>query len=143
MVLSPFFSTVHSVIMVYALFHIPLVQYNKCKHDTKYHVYFISCCLLFLTLFYLYLLKFYLFIFREREGERGREISVRGCFLCPQSACWGPGLQLRHVWELNLLPFGSQPVLNPLSYISQGLTIILKIGWECNSSLASWHLCNF
>ena len=40
-------------------------------------------------------IKDYLFIFREREGERGRETSM--CGFLSYTPHWGPGLQPRHV----------------------------------------------
>ena len=67
---------------------------------------------------------FILFIFRERgqEGEREGEkhqwmvashVALTGALACNPGMC--PD------WESNQQPFGSQPVLNPLSYTSQGL----------------------
>ena len=65
---------------------------------------------------------FYLFIFRERgrEGEReGEKDQCVVAFHVPPTgdlAC-NPGMCPD--WELNLRPFGLQPVLSPLSYTSQ------------------------
>ncbi|KAF6114436.1 hypothetical protein HJG60_010437 [Phyllostomus discolor] len=70
-----------------------------------------SCCCFFLIV--------YLFISREgreEERERERSINVR---LLGVVAC-NPGVYPD--WESNLRHFGSQPMLNPLSYASQGLS---------------------
>ena len=60
-----------------------------------------------------------LFIFRERRGEGGKHQCVFVSHMAPSGdlAC-NPGMCPD--WELNWQPFGSQPVLNPLSYSSQG-----------------------
>ncbi|KAF6114479.1 hypothetical protein HJG60_010473 [Phyllostomus discolor] len=64
-----------------------------------------------------FFLKIYLFIFREgREGERERERNFN-VWLLGAVAC-NPGMCPD--WESNLQHFGSQPMLNPLSYASQG-----------------------
>ena len=44
------------------------------------------------------------FMFRERgrEWKRGRETSMCGCL--SHALCWGPGLQLRHVPWLGIIP---------------------------------------
>ena len=66
---------------------------------------------------------FYLFIFRERgrEGERGRETSMCGCLSrAPSLGTW-PATQacaLTGNWTSD--PLLLRPVLNPLSYTSQG-----------------------
>ena len=64
-----------------------------------------------------------LFIFRQRvrEEERGRETLLCGCL--SHSPYWGPGPKPRHVpWSGNRTrdPLVHRPVLNPLSYTSQG-----------------------
>ncbi|KAF6104496.1 hypothetical protein HJG60_011411 [Phyllostomus discolor] len=65
----------------------------------------------------------FLIIFREgRKGDRERESNINvqllGVMAC--NPCMYPD------WESNLRCFGSQPVLNPLSYTSQGLKSIKK-----------------
>ena len=59
---------------------------------------------------------FFLFSFERGEGEREGEKCVVASHLSPTGdlACMCPG------WESNQRPFGSQPMLNPLSYTSQG-----------------------
>ena len=59
--------------------------------------------------------------------ERGREGKGEGeKHQCVFASCVPPTGDLAHNpgmfpdWELNQRPFGSQPVLNPLSYTSQG-----------------------
>ena len=52
-----------------------------------------------------------------------------GCLL--STPYWGPGLQPRHVPQLGIKTFGSQPTLNPLSYTSQGMTYVLKDHFGC------------
>ena len=72
-----------------------------------------------------------LFIFRERgrEGERGRETSVRGGLSHPTQ--WGPGLQPRHVPRLG--PIHSQSEAQPLSHTSQGPPLVsLQFIWTCS-----------
>ena len=64
----------------------------------------------------------YLFIFRERgrkekEGEKHHCVVASHSFPTGDLAC-NPGMCPD--WELNWRPFGLQPVLNPLSYTSQG-----------------------
>ena len=66
-----------------------------------------------------------LFIFREggREGERGRETSMCGCLPC--ALYWGPGLQTPAcalTGNRTSGPLVCRPLLNPLSYTSQGHT---------------------
>ena len=48
-------------------------------------------------------------------------------------------------WELNWQPFGSQPVLNPLSYTSQGYSLVFLINVilrrlfsECQTPISSY-----
>ena len=66
-----------------------------------------------------------LFIFRERgrEGESERNINVWLPLARPPLglAC-NPGMCPD--WESNQRPFGPQPMLNPLSYTSQGISIL-------------------
>ena len=74
--------------------------------------------------------RFYLFIFRERgrEGERkGEEYQCVGASRIPPTGdlVCNPGMCPD--WELNQLPFGLHPVLNPLSHTSQGQNKILTI----------------
>ena len=61
-------------------------------------------------LFKFFLLRFYLFVFREgeREGERGREMSICGCL--SQTPCWDLACNLSMCpgWESNRQPFASQ-----------------------------------
>ena len=64
-------------------------------------------------------------MFRERgrEGKkRVKETSLYGCLSC--APYWGPGLQPSHVCALTgnqtSNPLVCRPVLNPLSYSSQG-----------------------
>ena len=112
-----------------------LVQYNfsldgndlEQQLSTSVHKNFFKCFI-------------YLF-FRERgkegESEGDKHPCVRealiNCFsLAPH---WGPGPQPRHVpWlESNWWPFGSQPMLNPLSHTSQG----------CIRIFYTWHISLF
>ena len=71
----------------------------------------------------------YLFIFREvgREGEREGEKHqcVVASHVAPtvDLAC-NPGMCPD--WESNHRPFGSQPMLNPLSYTSQGIKFFIQ-----------------
>ena len=67
------------------------------------------------------------------EGERGGEkhqcvvashVAPTGDLACNPGTC--PD------WESNRRPFGSQPVLNPLSYTSQGL---LLISFRCHGGI--------
>ena len=68
-------------------------------------------------------LRFYLFIFYREEG-REKEGEKHHCVVASHVAPTGdlahnPGMCPD--WESNRQPFGSQPVLNPLSYTtSQG-----------------------
>ena len=71
------------------------------------------------------LLELYLIylIFRERGREGGRKGEkyqrvVASLEALPGDLAHNPGICPE--WESNLRPFGSQPVLNPLSYASQG-----------------------
>ena len=66
----------------------------------------------------MFLKIFYSFIFREREKEGERNISVWLPLTCPLLGTW-PATQA--LTELNWRPFGSQAVFNPLSHTSQGL----------------------
>ena len=67
--------------------------------------------------------RFYLFIFRERGREGEREEEKHQCVAASHVdptgdlAC-NPGMGPEQ--ELNQRPFGSKPMLNPLSYTSQG-----------------------
>ena len=86
-------------------------------------------------LFYFYFLitcfkDFHLFIFRERGLEREREGQKHQCVVASHAAPTGdmacnPGMCPD--WESNRRPFGLQPVLNLLSYTSQGRKLILLI----------------
>ena len=61
--------------------------------------------------------KIYLFLFRERgrEGEREGEKQCVVASRIPHNWPHNPGMCPD--WELNWRPFGSQPVLSPLSHI--------------------------
>ena len=64
---------------------------------------------------------------RGREGEReGEKYQCGVVSHMPPTGdlAYNPGMCPD--WELNLRPFGSQPMLNPLSYTSQGSLSILK-----------------
>ena len=68
-------------------------------------------------------LRFYLFIFRERGREGEREGEKHQCVVASHTFPTGdlavnPGMCPE--LESNWWPFGSQPMLNPLSYTSQG-----------------------
>ena len=70
----------------------------------------------------------YLFLERGREEEReGEEYQgVVASHMAPTGdLAHNPGMCPD--WESNRQPFGSQPTLNPLSYASQGTTIIFII----------------
>ena len=73
-----------------------------------------------LQIFILFFLGFiYLFLERGEGGrKRGRETST--CGRLPCGPHWGPSHNpgMWPDWELKRRPFGSQPVLNPLSYTS-------------------------
>ena len=79
---------------IYNLFHV------ICSMRTTYIVSSVAFWLSFFWVvnekglgfpsFFFFFLRFYIFIFREREGERGRETWMCGCFLCASN--WGPGL---------------------------------------------------
>ena len=78
-----------------------------------------------------------LFISRERGREGEREGEKHQCVVTSHVAPTGdlacnPGMCPD--WESNWRPFGSQPVLSPLSYTSQGYTLHLKKKcWEEDS----------
>ncbi|KAF6088458.1 hypothetical protein HJG60_008283 [Phyllostomus discolor] len=70
--------------------------------------------------------KIYLFIFREgregdREGEKKINVQLLGVMACNPGMC--PD------WESNKRHFGSQPMLNPLSYASQGVIVLFISMW--------------
>ena len=70
------------------------------------------------------------FIFTERGREAEREGEKYQCVVAFHVAPTGdlahnPGICPD--WESNLRPFGSQPMLNPLSYTSEGWIYFLKI----------------
>ena len=79
---------------------------------------------IFILKFFLNFLKrFYLFIFRERGREGEREVEKHQCVVACHMAPSGDlacNPDMCPDWELNWRPFGSQPMLNPLSYTSQG-----------------------
>ena len=75
-------------------------------------------------------LRFYLFIFRDRgrEGERDGEqhqCVFTSCTPHTGDLACNPGMYPD--WESNQRPFGSQSVLNLLSYTSQGKVFIFLI----------------
>ena len=78
-----------------------------------------------------------LFIFRQRGSEGGREGEKHQCVVASWVLCTGdlacnPGLCPD--WELNWQPFGSQPVLNPLSHTSQAhLFLCLSKTFPCEN----------
>ena len=88
------------------------ILFGSCNHIGFFKKYFI-----------------YLFNFRERgrEGEReGEKLQcVVASYMAPtEDLARNPGMCPD--WELNQQHFGSQPVLNPLSYTSQGITLDLN-----------------
>ena len=79
--------------------------------------------------FSLFLFKDFIYLFLEkgegREKERERNINVC-CLLCGphRGPAHNPGMYPN--WESKWWPFGSQPMLSPLSYTSQGSLSFLK-----------------
>ena len=79
-----------------------------------------------------FFLRFDLFIFRDRGREGEREGKKYQCMVASHTPSTG---DLAHNsdmcpdWEWNWRPFGSQPVLNPLSYTSQGLILFLNVNF--------------
>ena len=89
----------------------------------------------FLVSFFFFFLRFYLFIFRGkvRKGgrKRGRETSVSGCFsCCPLLGTWACALTGNRIGNLLL----HRPVLNPLSYTSQGHYFLFNQHSICSQS---------
>ena len=79
---------------------------------------------IFFFIYFLLFKSFYLFIFRERrrEGEREGEKyqCVVACHMAPNGdLAHNPGMCPD--WGSNQQPFGSQPMLNPLSYTARAL----------------------
>ena len=73
--------------------------------------------------------RFYLFIFRERGKEGEIEGQKYQCVVASPVPLTGdlarkPGMCPD--WESNRRPFGSQPMLSPLSYTSQSETYFLS-----------------
>ena len=78
--------------------------------------------LLFLKILFIY--------FREREREGEREGEKHQCVVASHVPPPPMGTQPHNPgmcsdWESNLQPSGLQPVLNPVSYTSQGYSAIL------------------
>ena len=71
----------------------------------------------------------------EGKGkERERNINVWLSLMHPLLGTWPTTQACALDWELNWQPFGSRPMLNPLSYTSQGLLVPFKLLPQCWSS---------
>ena len=94
--------------------------------------------------------RFYLFYFQRKVG-REKEREKYQCVVASQVAPTGDlacNPDMFPDWKSNWQPFGSQPVLNPLSYTSQGLLCqvlyIYKVQCQgCFSSSSSCSFCQF
>ena len=92
-----------------------------------------------LILFYLFF-KIYLFTLRQMGREGQREGEKYQCVVASGAPRTGdlarnPGMCAD--WESNWRPFGSQPVLNPLSYTSQGQRVYFRIDMKSFTFLPS------
>ena len=90
-----------------------------------------------------YFLKI-LLIFKEMGREKGRERNIdvwdtsTGCLSQDPTRDLARNLGICPDWEPNWQPFGSQPVLNPLSHTSQGyndIHFIYANAWEGNGGV--------
>ena len=93
---------------------------------------------------------FYLFIFREGEGreqERERNISVWVPLACPLLGTWAATQPCDLTGNGTRGPLVHRPVLNPLSYTSQGMCTTFEMPPELvplwASGYSSYAMCHF
>ena len=102
------------------------------------HADFFHLCNFFKVLFYL--------SFRETGREGEREGEEHQCVVASHVALTGdlvrnPGMCPD--WESNRRPFGSQPMLNPLSHTSQGHLCNFFAQWQSDIVIDSVFLLTF
>ena len=100
----------------------------------------------FFSIVFFLFFKDFIYVFLERREGIEKEREKHQCVVASHMAPTGDlacNPDMCPDWESNWHPFGSQPMLSPLSYTSQGFFIVFLQNFLTDTGIITYHVLYF